>query len=256
MSIHKDKKIIITGASKGLGLVAARALAEKGANLVLMARSGEKLEGARKSCREPARHLCVPVDLIELKQIAAAVERAIEFFGGEVDAVLHVAGGGLGLKSPLLNSDELYKMYALNLAAAAEINRLIVPGMTKRQSGNLVHVGSIASYEGVGSVGYNTMKAGLSAYVRSLGRELAGSRVIVNGIMPGGFHAPENAMDRLVANNPEAYKKFVDERLPRKVMGDAEELIPMLLLLSSSEASMMSGCMVPIDAAEGRAYSQ
>ena len=72
--------------------------------------------------------------------------------------------------------------------------------------------------------------------------------------MPGGFTASGNAMERLEANNPEAYRRLVEERLPRRVMGQAKELIPMLLLLCSDDASMMGGCMLPIDAGEGRAY--
>jgi len=130
----------------------------------------------------------------------------------------------------------------------------VAPEMKERRSGNLVHVGSIASSEGVGSVGYNTVKAALAAYVRSLGRELNRFNVIATGILPGGFISPGNAMARLQEANPEAYGSFIDDRLPRQIMGDAEELIPMLLLLCSEGASMMGGCLVPIDAGEGRAY--
>ena len=127
--------------------------------------------------------------------------------------------------------------------------------MMERRSGNLVHVGSIASIEGVGSVGYNTVKAALAAYVRSLGRELSRCNVIATGILPGGFISPGNAMGRLQEGNPEAYETFIQDRLPRQVMGEAEELIPMLLLLCSEGASMMGGCLVPIDAGEGRTYN-
>ena len=118
----------------------------------------------------------------------------------------------------------------------------------------MVHVGSIASNEGVGSVGYNTVKAALAAYVRSLGREMNRFNVIVTGILPGGFISPENAMARLQESNPAAYERFIQDRLPRQIMGEATELIPMLLLLCSEGASMMGGCLVPIDAGEGRAY--
>lgn len=248
-----DKKILITGASKGLGAVAAVAFAERGARVALLARSQDKLEAVRESCKNPQQHLCVPVDLLEIKAIPAAVQKSEEFLGG-IDVVLHSAGGGLGLKDNLLTHVDFLKLFVLNLGAAAEINRLVVPEMKRKGSGNLVHVGSIASSEGVGSVGYNSVKAGLAAYVRSLGRELSRFNIITTGILPGGFISPGNAMSRLKESNPDAYKAFIDERLPRKIMGDAEELIPILALLCSKEASMMGGCLVPIDAGEGRAY--
>lgn len=249
----KNKRILITGASKGLGAVAAVAFAERGARVALLARSQDKLDAVRQACPEPAKHIGVSVDLLEPQTIPAAVARAKEFLGG-IDVVLHAAGGGLGLKDDLLTHADLQKLFSLNLGAAAEINRLVAPEMKERRAGNLVHVGSIASSEGVGSVGYNTVKAGLAAYVRTLGRELARFNIIATGILPGGFIAPGNAMARLQDGNPQAYAKFIDERLPRKAMGEAKELIPMLLLLCSEDASMMGGCLVPIDAGEGRAY--
>ena len=248
-----NRKILITGASKGLGAVAAQAFAERGARLVLIARSEDKLEQVRLSCKDSERHLCIAVDLLQMNTIEPAILNAQAFLGG-IDVVLHVAGGGLGLRDDFLKHEDFLKLFALNLGAAAEINRLVASEMKERRSGHLVHIGSIASSEGVGSVGYNTVKAALAAYVRSLGRELNRFNVIATGILPGGFLSPGNAMARLQEVNPTAYKAFINERLPRQIMGDASELIPMLVLLCSEGASMMGGCLVPMDAGEGRSY--
>lgn len=243
----------MTGASRGLGSVCARALAEEGAHLALFARSAGALEQVRKSCHDPASHRCFPLDLLETPAIQREVEEAAAFLGG-VDVVLHAAGGGLGLRDPLLCHDDFLKLFRLNVLAAAEINRLVLPGMRERGRGNLVHVGSIASSEAVASVGYNTVKAALAAYVRSLGREVAGSGVVVTGVLPGGFRAPGNSWERLGAEKPEVVARFVQERLPRSRLGDAGELVPWILMLCSDAASMMGGCLIPVDAGEGLAY--
>jgi len=87
-----------------------------------------------------------------------------------------------------------------------------------------------------------------------LGRELYKDKVVVTGILPGGFIAPGNAMERLRKKNIKAYKKFIKTRLPRGLMSNADEVLPMLLLLCSKHSSMMGGCLVPIDAGEGKAY--
>lgn len=250
-----QKRVLITGASRGLGAVAAQAFAERGARIALMARSKRDLEEVRMSSLNPERHLSIGVDLLKMNDIQPAIQKVQDFLGG-IDVVIHAAGGGLGLKNDFLMHEEFAKLFALNLGAAAEINRLVAPEMKKRGSGNLVHVGSIASSEGVGSVGYNTVKAALGAYVRSLGRELNRFSIIATGILPGGFISPGNSMSRLQESNPAAYQAFINDRLPRRVMGRAQELIPILLLLSSDDASMMGGCLVPIDAGEGRAYVQ
>lgn len=251
----KNKKIIITGASKGLGAVSAAALAEMEVRLVLMARTKSQLEEVRQSCRNPDNHLIVPADLTDPKELHKGIQSANEFLGG-IDVALHIVGGGLGMHDPLLGANDFIKLLTLNLCVASEINRMIVPDMIKQGGGNLVHVASIASIEATGSVGYNTSKAALAAYVRSLGNQMAGAGIVVTGILPGGFHAPGNAMDRLEKAKPEIYKNFIEERLPRKFMGKAEEIVPLLLFLCSDKASMMGGCMVPVDAGEGKAYLQ
>ena len=249
----KDKKVLVTGASSGLGWVCATALATRGAKLVVTARSEDRLEKLRQSLPGPDNHMTFAADLLIPDNVMKLVERSKEFFG-HFDVLLHVLGGGLGLREPLLGWDDWCRLYNLNLVVAAEINRLFLPSMIQQGKGNVVHVGSIASSEATGSVGYNTVKAGLAAYVRSLGRELAPTGVIVTGILPGAFWAPDNAWVRMKAQNPEVVEKFIKARLPRMRIGQAEELIPMILLLCSDAASMMSGCLVPMDAGEGMAY--
>lgn len=249
----EGKRVIITGASKGLGSVCVKTLADYGAHIVLMARSEEKLEAVRLSSRNPEKHLSISLDLTDMRQLNEGIKKAKEFLR-DIDIVLHVIGGGIGLRDHLLKVDDLIKLFILNVGVAAEINRLVVPQMIKNGKGNLVHIASISSSEATASVGYNTVKAALAAYVRSLGRELADSGLVVTGILPGGFYAPENSWERIKANNPDVVNQFIKENLPRKFMGKAEELIPMILLLCSDAASMMSGCLVPIDAGEGKAY--
>ncbi len=249
----QGKTILITGASRGLGSVCARAFAGQGAKLVLMARSKEALEEVRASCSRAADHLAVAVDLTDDSALEKGVQEAMAFLG-RIDVVLHVAGGGLGLREPLIGSDDLLKLFSLNVAVAAEINRLVAPSMIERGSGNLVHVASVAATEAVASVGYNTVKAALAAYVRSLGNHLAAHGIVVTGILPGGFNAPGNSWQRLKVNKPEVVDRFIAERLPRGRLADAEELVPLIAFLCSDAASMMGGCLVPIDAGEGKTY--
>jgi 3-oxoacyl-[acyl-carrier protein] reductase len=219
-------KILITGASRGLGLVAVEAFRKE---------DWEVYPFTRK-------------DYDYLKN-------GWNYVVPEVDAVLHCAGGGLGYRSPYLTAKAMWELFMTNLGGAMEINRIIIPLMQAKGYGRVVHVLSIASGEAIGSVGYNVAKTALSGYVRSMGREVAEYGVVVSGIAPGGFQAPDNAMDRLARNNPPAYTDFVENRLPRGVMGKASELIPIIKFLCSEQASMMGGCIVPIDAGEGHYYT-
>ena len=108
----KNKRILITGASRGLGAVAAVAFAEKGARLALLARSEDKLESVRQSCTNPDQHRCFPIDFLNPEEISPAVVSARAFLGG-IDVVLHVAGGGLGLRDDFLTHKDFLKLFLL-----------------------------------------------------------------------------------------------------------------------------------------------
>ena len=247
------KRIIVTGSSRGLGAVVCEALAERNAKIAMLSRSKKEMDKLKEKFKNPKNHISIKVDLLKNKEINLAIKKAKNFLK-HIDIVLHVAGGGYGLKEKLINNLDLIKLFQANLGGAAEINRLVVKNKKKSHKLKLIHVGSIASSEAVGSVGYNVAKASLSAYVRSLGRELYKDKVIVTGILPGGFITPGNAMDRLKKKNLKVYNKFIKTRLPRKSMGNASEILPMLLFLCSKHSSMMGGCLVPMDAAEGKNY--
>jgi 3-oxoacyl-[acyl-carrier protein] reductase len=181
---------------------------------------------------------------------ARLVDQGAERFPS-IDIVLHALGGGYGFSDPLLEADKLTTLHHLNIGVGAELNRLLVPVMRTGTGGRIIHVCSIASGEVVASVGYNTVKAGLAAYVRGLGRALAQKNIVVTGILPGAFEGPDNAFARLAVNSPDSYRGFEANRLPWGKVGRAEELIPLLFLLAGEGASMMAGSCVPIDAGEG-----
>jgi 3-oxoacyl-[acyl-carrier protein] reductase len=91
--------------------------------------------------------------------------------------------------------------------------------------------------------------------VRSLGNHLAGTGIVVTGVLPGGFTAPGNSWERLRASEPDVVERFVAERLPRGRLAEVDELVPLIAFLCSDAASMMGGCLVPIDAGEGITYA-
>ena len=247
------KRIIVTGASRGLGAAACEALAKRGAKIAMLSRSKKEIDELKNRLKNPSNHISIKVDLLKNNEIKLAIKKAKKFLK-QIDIVLHVAGGGFGLRETLIKNEDLKMLLQINLGAPAEINRLVVGSKTKSQFLKLVHVGSLASNEAIASVGYNVAKSALATYVRSLGGELYKKRVVVTGILPGGFIGPGNAMERLRKKNIKDYKKFVKTRLPRGLMGSVNEVLPMLLFLCSKHSSMMGGCLVPIDAGEGKAY--
>jgi NAD(P)-dependent dehydrogenase (short-subunit alcohol dehydrogenase family) len=216
-----------------------------------MARSKDALEEVRSSCTHAAQHLAVAVDLTDATALEGAVQEASAFLG-PIDVVLHVAGGGLGLREPLISRGDVEKLFSLNVAAAAEINRLVAPAMMERCKGNLVHVGSVASTDAVASVGYNTVKAGLAAYVAKPGQSFGRPRRRGHRDLARRLQGPRQLLAEAQGQQPEVVERFIAERLPRGRLAEAEELVPLIAFLCSDAAGMMGGCLVPIDAGKER----
>ena len=159
----------------------------------MLSRSLKDMKKIKDKLYNSSKHICIKVDLFNNSNVGNAVKKAQNFLK-QVDIIIHIAGGGMGIKNPLMRHEEILKLLKLNLLSAIEINRVILSNK-KNNHLKIIHIGSITSYEAVGSVGYNTSKAALSAYVRSLGRELYDKNIVVTGLMPGGFLAPGNAME-------------------------------------------------------------
>lgn len=253
---YANKTVLVTGASKGLGHVAATAFATSGAKVFMAARTEEKLEELRLSLPIPDNHRIFSKDLTDPGNICQLANALLEVFGPP-DIVIHCMGGGLGLHDPLPPAEQLDTLFRTNLCTSMELNRLLIPKMCKDgDSGRyVVHVGSTASTEAIASVGYNTIKAALAAYVRSLGNEFAPTNVVITGLLPGAFFAPGNSWEILKRDKPEIVERFVKERLPRGKIAKSEEILPLLYLLTGSGASMMAGTCIAIDAGESNSYA-
>lgn len=244
------QNIIITGASQGLGEYCAKKMSKKGANIALISRNKKNLNRVLSNC-DGSNNIVVQLDITDPIDCQSKINETISHFDGKIDSVIHSTGGGLGFRDPLIDFSDFIKLFSTNLAGQSLINKLVIPFMKSSCSGNIVHVSSVASREAIASVGYNTVKAAINAYVRSLGNELANTGVIITGIIPGAFIANNNAMERFKKTNPEGFNDY-ENKLPRGKVADVSEIYSLIEFLTSKSASMMTGCMVPIDAGEAK----
>ena len=192
----KNKNIIITGSTEGLGKFLSIELSKYVSKLIMISRSEKKLRAVHGKCFNKSKHIICPIDLNNVIEIKANLKKHLKSIK-RIDAVLHIAGGGLGVHEAMPDFDDYIKVFNLNLFSIFEINKFVAPLMKKNKNGVLFHIGSIASNESVASLSYNVSKSSLSSYVRSLSKELARFNICVTGINPGGFIYENNAMGRL-----------------------------------------------------------
>lgn len=179
MQIH-GKTVLITGASSGIGAACARAFQGRGANLVLIARSGEKLRDAASP-----GDLVLPGDLLDAAFRRQAVAAAIARFGG-IDVLVNNAGVGLYEPAWRASTAELRHMFELNFFAPLDLIQLAAPHMRAAGRGVIVNVSSIAGRVTLPWFTlYSATKAALGALTRGLRSELRRDGIHCIEVCPG-----------------------------------------------------------------------
>ncbi len=246
----RNKNILITGGSTGLGYGLAKSYLAMGSNVYII--GFKNISNVNKLNKEFKSKLYFKlVDLTLVKNIERLCTDIRKKFK-RIDIIIHCLGGGLGYIDPLIKFEEFKELYLLNIGIGAEINRNLVPLMHK--GGNILHVGSTASVQAIGSVGYNTVKSGLRAYVKTLSAKLIKKNIIVNSILPGAFIAPGNSFDKMKKNDLEYFKNFEKNKIRLNKISTLRDLVPIIIFMTSKKSKMLAGSNVLADACETNAY--
>jgi short-subunit dehydrogenase len=236
VKILKGQTALLTGASRGLGLYMARALAHRGMNLVLAARSAEGLERVRKEIEAiGVRAIAVPTDVADRGALERLVEQATETFGA-IDVLVNNAGIELPCAYEDLSLEEIERVIEVNLTGAMLLTRLVLPGMRERNRGHIVNISSLTGVLPVPfDAGYSTTKHGLVGFTRSLRltAQCTGSAVSASVICPGymddaGMH--EDNKRRYDVKAPRIAGSLAAERAGEAVIEAIERDLPDLML--------------------------
>ncbi len=211
----EGRTAIITGASSGIGRATARELTTRRANVVLAARSREKLEAlAEELAPTPGRTLVVPTDVTNRLDVEALVRRTAEEFGA-IDILINNAG--IGLFAPIAegNLENMQRLFDVNYWGAINCIQAAVPYMQSQRRGHIVNVASIAGKVAPPYMGtYAATKFALIAAGDALRSELAGSHIGVSSVCPGltSTSFMENMTQELEVPQPPPVARFVDPR--------------------------------------------
>lgn len=228
----KDKTIIVTGGSRGIGRGIAEAFAEQGANLIIC--------GRREPETLPARSHFISLDIREIDAAKTLIDFALEKTG-RLDCVINNAGGGPPVASKDASPNLTQKVVALNLLAPINLSQAAYEAL-KASGGSIINISSVsATRSSPGSVAYGAAKAGLLNVTTSLAMEWAPD-IRVNAIIVGlvkteassDHYGGEKGMAHLASN------------LPMKRMGEPADIAKACLFLADPENSYVSGACVEV----------
>jgi NAD(P)-dependent dehydrogenase (short-subunit alcohol dehydrogenase family) len=198
----RDRTVLVTGASSGIGRETALAFAAAGSNLVLAARRPKALaEVATRARKLGVQVLVAPADVTRSTEVAACFRKAVKRFGS-VDIVVNNAGVMLPSKVVDLRGSDLQAMLDVNLFGALHVMQQAVKVMRTQGQGHIVNVASLAGRRGFSPLGgYCATKFGLIGLTEALRTELVGERIHVSLVLPGVVDTP---MASTAMQDPEA----------------------------------------------------
>lgn len=239
----KGRRALVTGASSGLGLGCARALAAEGAEVTLVARSAERLAAAAATV--PGTVHTLVADVSHTDQVADMIERANAVMGS-IDILIANAGGPPPGNFASTDLDAYLPALHLNLLSTVAMCKAAVPSMCERGWGRVVAITSVSVRQPIPHlILSNTARAGLTGFLKTLALEVAASGVTVNSLQPG-LHLT----DRLAGlyADPGA----VAQGVPTRTLGDPDDFGRIAAFLCSDAAKFITGSHIPVD---GGAYA-
>jgi 3-oxoacyl-[acyl-carrier protein] reductase len=235
---------LVTGATRGIGLAIARALAAEGARVVAAARTREDVERVAAE----VGGVGVAADLTTEDGCLAAVEAS----GGQLELLVNNLGVRAGSSWADTGVPQFESAMAGNLYPAVRLSQLALPAMRQRGWGRIVVVTSVYGREAGGPPAYNVAKAGEISFVKSLAREVARDGVTVNAVAPGSILFEGGSWWRRKQADPEGIAAFVEREIPLGRFGTPEEVARVVAFLCSTQTSLVTGACWTVDGAQGR----
>jgi NAD(P)-dependent dehydrogenase (short-subunit alcohol dehydrogenase family) len=254
----KDKVVIVTGASKGIGLAIARAFVHEGANVVISARNRDQIEAAAKVIADDPRSVIgVASDQSTAQGCEAVVRDAIDRFG-TVHVLVNNAGSIGSFSSFLeLTDEDWMSLFHFNVMSAVRMTRGVLPYMKKQRWGRIINIASESGVQPDAEMPhYNATKAAMINLTKSLSKAYGRDNILVNTVSPAFIMTPlvremlGKEAKKSGVSFEHAEQDFLTQHRPNIVLqraGTPEETAGLVVFLAGEQANFVTGANFRVD---------
>ena len=241
-----DNVVVVTGASSGLGMQMARAFADQGANLVLMARRIERLEQLKQELESKGtKCLAIKCDVTDSNNVDDSARKVKEVFG-KVDVLVNCAGSAKNAGVLDMTNEEWDFTISTDLSSVFYVTRAFANIMKEKNYGRIINIASIYGLVGntaINTIAYHSSKGGVVNFTRAVAAELAKYNITCNAICPGYFETELTSE----ALKTDAFQTYMKTFVPMGRYGLEGELNSGAIFLAARESSYVTGAILPID---------